>query len=269
MTITLLSIGISLLILIILFFVFSIPKLETTYHTLETEKVQEEIKVVVLADLHSSEYGKNQSELVNAIKNQKPDLILMPGDIVDDIRDRTPCTILLNQIKEIAPMYYIYGNHEMKISVRQSVTEYLQGFGVNIVFNTFVDVPVKNTTLRIFGLQDPQEKTPPDTWLRAINELSNQVDNKYSILLSHRPTFINEYKKTKFDLILCGHAHGGQWRMPWGGQGIFSSDEGLFPKYTSGAFNLGTPTMIVSRGLCKNYIPRLFNRPEILSITIK
>ena len=269
MIVTLSIISAILLVLTILFIVFSIPKLQTTYHTINTNKVQEELKLVVLADFHSSKYGDNQEELVNAIKKENPDLILMPGDIVDDVRDRTPCTILLNQLKSIAPMYYIYGNHEMKVSVRQSTKEYLESFGVNIVFNTFVDVNVKNTTLRIFGLQDPQEKTPPDTWLKAIGEMSNQVDDKYSILLSHRPTFVEEYKKTKFDLILCGHAHGGQWRIPWTEQGVFCSDEGLFPKYTSGAFDLGTPTMIVSRGLCKNFIPRLFNQPEILSITIK
>ncbi len=270
MTITLLSIGISLLLLILLFFIFSIPKLQTTHYTLESKKVNDEIKLVVLADLHSSKYGNDQAELVNAIKNQKPDIILMPGDIVDDVRDRTPCTILFNQLKELkVPIYYIHGNHEMKITVRQSVTEFLQGFGINVVFNTHMDVTIKNTTLRIYGLQDPQEKKPPDTWLNEINNMSNSVDNKFSILLSHRPTFVEEYKKTNFDLIVCGHAHGGQWRAPWGGQGLFSSDEGLFPKYTCGSFDLGTPTMIVSRGLCKNYIPRLFNRPEIVSITIK
>jgi len=265
----LLIVGISLLLFIITFFLCSLPILETTYHKIESAKVNEEIKLVVLADFHSSNYGKNQEELVNAIKKEKPDLILMPGDIVDDIRDRTPCTVLLNQIKGIAPIYYIYGNHEMNYKVKQSITNYLLSFGVNIVNNTFVDVPVKNTTLRIFGLQDPQDKVPPDTWQREIKKMSDSVDEKYSILLSHRPTFVKEYKKTKFDLILCGHAHGGQWRLPWSEQGLFCSDEGLFPKYSSGRFNLGTPTMLVSRGLCKNSIPRLFNKPEILSVTIK
>ena len=266
---TLLAIGISLLVFLLVFLLCSLPILQTTYHTIETKKVNDEIKIVVLADFHSSQYGKNQSDLVNEIKAQNPDLILMPGDIVDDVRDKKPCTVLFNQLKTVAPMYYIYGNHEMKWNVKQEITDFLLSFGVNIVNNTYLDVKVKNTTLRIFGLQDPQDKIPPDTWLKAINVFSNQVDDKYAILLSHRPTFVEEYKKTNFDLILCGHAHGGQWRFPWSEQGIFCSDEGLFPKYTSGRFNLGNPTMLVSRGLCKNFVPRFFNRPEILSVTIK
>ncbi len=266
----LLATGISILLLTIIFFVWSIPKLQVTKYTIDSPKLNGEVKVVVVSDLHASEYGKNQKPLISAIKKQNPDLILMTGDIIDETRSTKPVEILFNGIKNLCPMYYVYGNHEQPWDRKSAVYEFMISHGVGILEEEYAEEIINGQKIHICGLRDPQDAVAPDTWQKGLTELSNQVqDDAYTILLSHRPHFVKYYKQTKFDLILSGHAHGGQWRIPFVNKGIYTPDEGLFPKYYGGKHNLGIPTLIISRGLCKNYVPRFNNRPEIISITLK
>ncbi len=266
----LLATGISLLLLTIIFFVWSIPKLQVTKYTIDSPKLTAEVKVVVISDLHASEYGENQKPLISAIKKQNPDLILMTGDIIDETRSTKPVEILFNGIKNLCPMYFIYGNHEQPLDRKTAVYDFMVSYGVGVLEEQYAEEIINGQKINICGLRDPQDAVAPDTWQNGLTYLSDQVqDDAFTILLSHRPHFTKYYKQTNFDLILCGHEHGGQWRIPFINKGLYSPDEGLFPKYYGGKYDLGTPTMIVSRGLCKNYVPRFNNRPEIVSITLK
>ena len=266
----LLATGLSLLLLTIIFLVCSIPKLQTTHYTVESQKIEQEVNIVVVADLHASKYGSGQKTLISAIKKQNPDIILMPGDIIDETRSTKPVQDLLNGIKNLCPIYFIYGNHEQPHDRKPAVYEFMTANGVHILEEQYAEIFVKGQRIHLCGLRDPQDSVAPDTWQNAIKYLSDQVqEDTFTIFLSHRPHFVNYYKQTKFDLIVCGHAHGGQWRIPFVNKGLYSPDEGLFPKYTQGKFDLGIPTMIVSRGLCKNNVPRFNNRPELVVITVK
>ena len=254
----------------LIFIIWSIPKLQTTHYTIDSNKLNAEVKIVVISDLHSCSYGDNQSTLIAKIKKQSPDLILMTGDIIDASMELDPVSRLINGIKNLGPIYYIYGNHEMHYQRKPVVTSFLTSLGVKILEEQYAEEFINGQKIHICGLRDPQDPVAPDTWQRGLKSLSDKVEeNTYTILISHRPHFVQYYEQTNFDLILCGHAHGGQWRIPFINKGIYASDEGFFPKYYEGKHNLGKPTMIISRGLALEDLPRFNNRPEIVSITLK
>lgn len=254
----------------LVFTIWSIPKLQVTHYTIDSPKLNAPIKVAVISDLHSSYYGNNQQELISAVKKQSPNLILMTGDIVDASMDFEPIVKLLIGIKNICPIYYIYGNHEQHYARKPLVTSFFTSHGVKILEEKYAEENINGQRIHICGLRDPQDAVAPDTWQGGLTSLSNKVDEEvFTILLSHRPHFTQYYSQTNFDLILCGHAHGGQWRIPFINKGIYASDEGFFPKYFGGKYNLGKPQMIVSRGLALEDIPRFNNRPELVVITLK
>lgn len=240
----------------------------TVKYTLQTDKVDNEIKFVQISDLHSSKYSSTQGELISLVKKEKPDLIFLTGDIFDESRSEKYTEIFLDGIKNICPIYFCFGNHE-NYGIKNEVIEILGKYGVNILENNFATEVVKGVKLGIYGIEDMDYKKPHSKWTEKLNLLSEKVDTTcYNVLLAHRPTAVGKFKNTNFDLIVSGHAHGGQWR-PFGINGLYTPDEGLFPKYAGGKYNLGSNYMIVSRGLCKNKIPRLLNKPEIVSISIK
>ncbi len=257
-------------LMMLVFVIWSIPKLQTTHYTIDSPKLDAQVKLVVISDLHSSTFGKNQEQLVSAIKKQSPDLILMTGDIIDASRNPEPVKILLSEIKNLCPIYYIYGNHEQHAGRKPSAKALLESYGVKVMEELYAEENINGQKIHICGLRDPQDKVAPDTWQGGLKYLSDQVeDDAYTILLSHRPTFVEYYKQTNFDLIVTGHAHGGQWRIPFINKGIYTSDEGFFPKYYEGLHDLGTPKMVISRGLAKEELPRFNNRPELVVITLK
>ena len=259
-----------LFLLMLTFTLWSIPKLQITHYTIDSEKLDGNVKLVLISDLNSSTFVENQEQLISAIKKQSPDLILMSGDIIDASKDNQPVKILLNGIKNLCPIYYIYGNHEQHWQRKPQAKALMESYGVKVMEEAYAEENINGQKIHICGLRDPQDKIAPDTWQGGLKHLSDQVEeDAYTILLSHRPTFAEYYKQTNFDLIVCGHAHGGQWRIPFINKGIFASDEGFFPKYFEGIHDLGQPKMVISRGLAKDDLPRFNNRPELVSITLK
>ena len=224
-------------------------------------------KIVHISDLHNKSFGKNQEKLLKKIEEISPDIIAITGDLID--RRKYNLEVALSFVKgavDIAPVYYVSGNHEAWSGKYEEIKDELISLNVQVLDDEKISIHRKDEFIDIIGLKDPDFHTSNDLEDQLMN-LSEE--NNFQILLSHRPELINLYSKEKIDLIFSGHAHGGQFRLPFIG-GIIAPDQGLFPEYTSGLYVKDKSTLIVSRGLGNSIIPlRLFNQPEIIVLTIK
>jgi len=261
-------------------------------YEIEAEGISAPIRMALVTDLHSCYYGKDQKLLVDAIHVQKPDIILMSGDIFDDVLADTNTRKFLAGIAGRYPCYYVIGNHECRVGAEEfwKKMAVLQQYGVTVLANESQTVTINGTTFNICGVEDPEvykikfdKETDPQGYetaragryaafeqqLDAV-QAQTETDN-FTILLAHRPELFESYAARDFDLVLCGHAHGGQWRIPGVLNGLFAPNQGLFPKYAGGRYDKDGTTMIVSRGLAKEttIVPRIFNPPELVVITLK
>lgn len=263
---------------ILLLFACAQPLTVNTY-TEESTKISAKVRIVLISDLHSTMYGKNQEELLGKIDEISPDLILLAGDIADDGRPHDGTEMLLKGIGIKYRCYYVSGNHEYRREVEQ-IKEMIRSYGVFVLEGDTQIIEINGQKLCICGVDDPSryiEQTENSgglndalkIWDKQIEQCYNKTDESiYSILVSHRPSFVEYYEKYKFDLIVCGHEHGGQVRIPFILDGLLAPDEGLFPKYAGGKYKLKNSTMVVSRGLARNEWPRVFNPPEIVVIEL-
>ncbi len=230
-----------------------------------SDKVQKPVRIVLLTDFHSSSYGKNQRVLVDAIDKQNPDVILMAGDIAEDVRSHKHTEELLGQLARRNPCYYVVGNHEEWSGECNAIKDMFRSCGVKVMEGGCEIFEASGQAVRISGA----DNSLPFMQLSACYE--NAGDGIFTVFMSHRPDRVDLYSGHGFDLVVCGHAHGGQVRIPGLLNGLYAPDQGLFPKYAGGRYLLadGVTEMIVSRGLCKNSLPRVFNPPEVVVIDIK
>lgn len=248
------------------------------YYNIQTSKIQEgkDLRILMLSDLHSGIYGKEQGQLLYFVKREQPDLILLCGDIVDDKYPQDGAKQLLSQITDIAPCYYVSGNHEFWSGNAESIFRMIESYGIRVLRNEGEEIQIQDIPLTICGVDDPasvgghQKRTygDRDAYLKTLESFDNVATERFAILLAHRPEYIKEYAKHPFDLTLCGHAHGGQWRIPYLMNGLIAPNQGLFPSYAGGQYTCGQMTEIVGRGLLRDWKPRLFNPPEIVVVDI-
>ena len=249
-------------------------------YDITSEKLPEDasLRIVVIADLHSVYYGENQQQLIEKIKEQQPDLIALPGDIFDDHTAEDGAVALLDGMQGIAPTYYVTGNHEIWSGKHQLLKDMVAGYGYTVLSNESKYITVDGIKLCICGIDDPYILEYSDEEeIRAMQSDEELLDgfesldnDTFNILLAHRPERFGLYQQYAFDLVLSGHAHGGQIRIPGIVNGFFAPNQGLFPKYAGGEYNENGQTMIVSRGLAFNeVVPRVFNPPEIVVIDIQ
>jgi len=231
-------------------------------------------KIVHISDLHNKSFGKNQEKLLKKIEEEKPNIIVITGDLID--RRKYNLEVALSFVKgavDIAPVYYVSGNHEAWSGKYEEIKDELISLNVQVLDDKKISINKEDDFIDIIGLKDPDFHT--SNYLEGNNTLvlENQLRNlsekdNFQILLSHRPELINIYANENIDLIFSGHAHGGQFRLPFIG-GIIAPDQGLFPEYTSGVYEKDKSTLVVSRGLGNSIIPvRLFNQPEIVIVTL-
>lgn len=270
----LISIFVIIIAFIILFIVATDNRLKIRTYTEKTSKVTENVRLLLITDLHSTLYGENQSELIFAIDEIKPDIVLLGGDIYDDVRDNENSRILLRDIVNKYPCYYVSGNHEYWSYNISEIKDEIRSLGVTVLEGEGENISVNNQNILLCGVDDPDcsiaEYGEGRDWYKELYGCNNIVsENQYSILLSHRPERAEDYKSTSFDLILSGHAHGGQFRIPFVLNGLYAPHQGFFPEYAGGEYDLGRNKMIVSRGLMITYIPRIFNPPEIVVVDIE
>lgn len=220
---------------------------------------------------HSLRQGNEK--LLKIIEAAKPDIIAVTGDIVDSRRTNTEIALkFLEKALSIAPVYYVTGNHEFRIDNTESFLDEIKSLGVAILENERIILNKENQKISLCGIHDPYvssgyplgDETPAVS--RSLEDL--QSSDAFTVLLSHRPEFFDIYAEHGFNLVLSGHAHGGQFRFPFVG-GFIAPGQGLFPEYDSGLYKKDDTSMIVSRGLGNSIIPlRLFNRPEIVTIVL-
>lgn len=231
-------------------------------------------KIVQVSDFHNTKSNKLINDLVKEIKKQKPNVIVITGDLVDSRKTDIDVSInFIKRIKDIAPIYFITGNHEASISKYENLKVKLEKESVIILDNKTKVLEVADSKINLIGVNDPSMSYHPEATdsekIKSELTESNYDKNSYSILLSHRPELFNTYVDNEIDLVLTGHAHGGQIRIPFIG-GLVAPNQGLFPEYTSGTFKEENTSMIISRGIGNSIIPfRINNRPELVIVELK
>lgn len=228
-------------------------------------------RIVQLSDLHSAWFGKHQNRLIKGVTKQRPNLIVITGDLVDGNHyNEAPAIELVKGLSALAPVYICLGNHEAWSGVDDSpggFLEKLQAAGGTILRGDSVVIQHKGATALLGGLDDP-DFSHDNQW-KSLEDSFASNPTAYKIVLSHRPELFDKYVLNGFDLIFTGHAHGGQVRLPFIG-GLVAPDQGFYPEYDSGLYTKGKTHMIVNRGLGNSIVPqRLFNQPQIIIAVLK
>ncbi|WP_416808363.1 metallophosphoesterase [Bacillus thuringiensis] len=231
-------------------------------------------KILQISDLHNKKFGDNQDVLIQKIKSIDPDIIAITGDLIDSKSyDAEVSMQLIREIVKKYPVYFVTGNHEQWSGKYNNLEKELKKYDVNVLRNEHVGIRKGEQEINLLGIDDPEFVTGNrDEGNIIIDEIKKakiemQLD-KYNVLLSHRPEFIKEYTNERLDLVLSGHAHGGQVRLPFIG-GLVAPNQGVLPKYTAGLYVEQNTSMVVSRGLGNSIIPqRILNRPEIVVVQL-
>ena len=253
--------------------------LQTTEITVTGTRIPEAFegfRIAQVSDLHDAQPGGSHRRLVNALKEAQPDIIALTGDMVDSSRTDVENTLAFaRQAAQIAPTYYVNGNHEAIIpeSEYRTLTDGLRACGVTVFEDEAVTLERGADAIRLIGLNDigHLNVSGVDAKIAAMQQTLEGLlagDDSFSIVLSHRPELMDAYAQTNADLVLSGHAHGGQFRLPFIG-GMIAPGQGLFPEYDSGLYTQNNTNMVVSRGVGNSVIPLRFNnRPEIVIIEL-
>lgn len=224
----------------------------------------EGFRIVQISDLHGSSFGEENEKLLAQVAQQTPDLIAITGDLVDRETDWSMLAPLLGSLVEIAPTYFVTGNHEWSIEGTRELLKLIADCGVTVLQNEYVLLERGGDYLALCGIHDPngyRDQKKPQELLAEIPE------GLFTLLLSHRNEYTNAYPG--YDLVLTGHAHGGIVRLPFT-DGLIDPAMNLFPTYTSGFYDLQGTTLFVSRGLgnTPRMQVRMFNRPQLPVITL-
>ena len=232
-------------------------------------------RIAQISDLHNAEFGERNEKLIQLLSQTDPDIIVITGDLIDS--RHTDIEIVLDfarQAVKLAPVYYVSGNHEARVREYEDLKMGLAEAGVVILENQKARITREGENITLMGIDDPSFQEDylfgdsESVARQAIENLQNESDG-YTILLSHRPELFDLYVETEMDLVFSGHAHGGQFRLPFIG-GLIAPNQGFFPKYDAGLFSEGSTNMIVSRGVGNSIIPiRFNNRPEIVLVTLR
>ncbi|MEE1250429.1 MAG: metallophosphoesterase [Lachnospiraceae bacterium] len=275
------------LILLVLYVIWQqeeLKKFEVTTYEICSDKIKNEMNLVMISDLHSHVYGKQNDILWEAVRKQKPDLILIPGDMIvsKKMKSYDVAYQAFRELTKIAPVYFSNGNHESrpihkKAPLREAYLSYetsVKELGVHILNNTSETVTVKENNLCISGLEIDlsyytKGKVVPLEEDFLEKKLGQTGDDDYQILLAHNPMYSEQYVKWGANLTLCGHNHGGLVRLPGIGS-LISPQFQLFPKYDAGRFDFHDKTVIVGRGLgTHTFHIRIFNRAELVCIHLR
>lgn len=247
--------------------------LEITTIEVEDSKIPksfDNFSIIQISDLHDAEFGENQKNLIERVKEIDPDIIVITGDFIDFSRYNIKnSSNFISGVSDSYNVYYVPGNHEAALKSRyEEVRDNLQKAGATVLDNQNYKICKDNKCINLIGVQDISfiENKDENILKNTISELKNE--SLYNILLSHRPNLWKIYEKAGMDLVLSGHAHGGQIRLPFT-NGLYAPDQGVFPQYTSGANKFGNTLVVISRGLGNSRFPfRVNNRPEIVNIIL-
>lgn len=238
-------------------------------------------RIVQLSDIHGDLPLWKRKRILQMTQMQNPDMVVVKGDCIDHIhiRQKQKVLALLVELHQQYPLYLVSGNHEYMHKDCEAFLHEIEQAGIRVLHDEWVEVRIGNDMLRLWGMKDPyalyqgkvpkKYTTPREQFVEHIQKCrpAESNDDNLTVLLSHRPEFLELYATLGVDIVLTGHAHGGQWRLPFYGP-MIAPDQGLRPAYIAGAYTQGTTTMLVSRGLGNSVVPfRLFNLPEIVVVT--
>ena len=266
------NIILSLIVLFIAWIIWGNITIETDHFEIKSPRLPQEFsgyKIAQISDLHNAEFGKNNSRLISILQEEQPDIIVITGDLIDSNRtDIDIAYTFVEQAVTIAPCYYVTGNHEAWARTQYGMLEEkMTSAGVTILHDQIISLEKNDSDIQMMGVDDPDFSGYDEySFETQLPETKNQDD--YMILLSHRPEFFDSYVEKNIDLVLSGHAHGGQFRLPFIG-GLIAPNQGLFPKYDAGLYRENGTHMVVSRGIGNSVIPVRFNdRPEVVIVTL-
>ncbi|HKM34940.1 MAG TPA: metallophosphoesterase [Lachnospiraceae bacterium] len=251
-------------------------------HSFSSNKVRKSTRLVMLSDLHNYQYGKENIQLIKAIEKEKPDMIVLAGDMITaDYKEKFTSTMeLLKRLKENYPIYYAYGNHEEKICLYKQRYGYmgdtflkeLKEIGIEPFYNAHA--VFNDRGIALYGLcieydyyQRFTTKPMPDHYLEGL--IGKADENYYDVLLAHNPEYFPKYAVWGADLVLSGHIHGGIVRLPFLG-GVISPSIRFFPKYDGGLFQIEKTHMVLGRGIGTHKPSvRVFNPAELIVVDLE
>lgn len=258
---------ISTISLVLLIYIVSgfINPLRVTHYSYSSAKIPdgfEDFRIVQISDFHCKEFGDKESKLIEAIKNEKPDLIVITGDSIDDKHPIDNYRYLLEGIYKIAPVYYVTGNHEYdKSAPYEEMLELHKKYRIKSLNDTNAIIARNGDAIMLSGMD----------YLPILKGHNLNIDyanaSIFNMLLFHGTDRFDGIAPYHYDLVLSGHSHGGIIRLPFIG-GLITNEGELFPKYDSGVYTSGISTMISSSGLGDAALPRFHNPRELISITL-
>ena len=268
--------SIIILVLIVLLVIVYNKKIVISNITYKNSKIPASFdgyKILQISDLHNAEFGKNQKTLIDKTKEIDPDIIFITGDLIDSYNTNIDISMkYIDGITDIAPIYFIPGNHESRIESYKELCDKLTSTGVKILDNKTTIIEKDSSLIALIGVEDPsfiKTQNQNEEFKNILTDLSKDINTDFKILLSHRPERLSDYEDTNVDLVFSGHAHGGQFRIPFVG-GLLAPNQGFLPKYTSGIYKKNNTSMIVSRGLGNSIFPfRINNSPELVLVTLE
>ena len=266
-----------ILLILIVWIAWGNAALELNTYTISSRGLPDAFdgyRIAQVSDLHNAEFGDGNQRLLDMLREAEPDMIAITGDLIDSRKTNIAVALAFaEEAVRIAPCYYVSGNHEARVPEYRELKAGLEAAGVTVLDDARVEIEISGKSITIIGVNDPSflaDYLTSDAAVmdRKLSELPSE-DAGFTILLSHRPELFDTYAAHNMDLVLTGHAHGGQFRLPLIG-GLIAPNQGLFPKYDDGLYSEGNTNMIVSRGLGNSILPfRFNNRPEVVLIELK
>ena len=267
-----------LLVALVIWIIWSNYALELNTYSVKSQRLPmafEGFRIAHISDLHNAQMGQGNEDILKILRQSEPDIIAITGDLIDS--RNTNIDIALDFIKEamkIAPCYYVTGNHEARIAEYPNFRAAMEAAGVIVLEDEKTTISIDGETITIIGVNDPifipgyQSDKAQMLMSGVLESLRAPQEDGFTILLSHRPKLFDVYVQSDLDLVLSGHAHGGQFRLPFVG-GVYVPSQGWFPKYDAGLFTEGNTNMVVSRGIGNSAFPfRINNRPEVIVIEL-
>lgn len=259
-----------LAILVVLTLIALDERLILRTYTVVSPKLTAEVRLAVVTDFHSSD---NADDVVAMVTSCAPDAVLMVGDMFDDDIANRPTERTLSLMRQLSaqyPCYYVSGNHEAWTGEMDALYQQTEEAGVTVLRMSSGVLTVRGQRIALCGVPDPYEMVlsgPPDTEEQLRQALEDVDSADFTVLLAHRPELLAKYAQFPLDLVVSGHAHGGQVRIPGVLNGLYAPNQGWFPKLAGGAYTQDGTTLIVSRGLAvRTRLPRIFNRPEVVLV---
>lgn len=259
-----------LAILVVLTLIALDERLILRTYTVASPKLTAEVRLAVVTDFHSSD---NADDVVAMVASCAPDAVLLVGDLFDDDTQNRPPERTLSLMRQLSaqyPCYYVSGNHEAWTGEMDALYQQTEDAGVTVLRMSSGVLTVRGQRIALCGIPDPYEMVfsgAPDTEEQIRQAMENVDSADFTVLLAHRPELLAKYAQFPLDLVVSGHAHGGQVRIPGVLNGLYAPNQGWFPKLAGGAYTQDGTTLIVSRGLAvRTRLPRIFNRPEVVLV---